>query len=620
MNLLAKEIWGIMSYQKNKPSCRLSPFMAFLLCTTAALPAFVADPARAQSAAASASSEDVTINSVKLLDLMVKRKLISRADADALIHEASEQRTPQRATAAAPAAAAPATAAATAAPPNDGAVHVTYVPDIVKDQIRDEVKQQVMAQAKTEGWAAPNEVPSWVQRIHLYGDIRARYEGDMFPTGNDNTGGLPNFNAINTGSPFDASQGNQNFYPTLNVDQNRNRYRLRARLGAGADLGEGFSAGIRVASGENDSPVSENQSLGAANGAQGGDFAKYSIWLDRSFIRYDLWHEQGKALNLTVGRMDNPFFATNLIWADDLGFDGLAVSGKYAVRDDVTPFFTIGAFPVFNTDFNFASNQPAKFKSEDKWLYAIQAGSEWKINQDYAAKMGVAYYLYRNIEGKLSTPCTVDSASDTCSTDDSRPSFAQNGNTYTPLRNIIADAANNNGATSQFQYYGLATPFHELALTGHFDVNHFDPTHIWLDGEFVKNLAFDKSTINQKAVNNRGACLVVAADLTCSVPGPFEGGSIGWFVNASVGSPVLAQRWDWNVSLGYKHVESDAVVDGFTDSDFGLGGTNLKGFIVGGNLALSHNVWTRLRWLSADNIAGSPYKTDIVQLDLNTKF
>ena len=66
--------------------------------------------------------------------------------------------------------------------------------------------------------------------------------------------------------------------------------------------------------------------------------------------------------------------------------------------------------------------------------------------------------------------------------------------------------------------------------------------------------------------------------------------------------------------------ESDAIVDGFTDSDFGGGGTNLQGYTIGGQLALSPHVWLTLRWLSANAIAGPTYKNDIIQFDLNAKF
>ncbi|GGF47763.1 hypothetical protein GCM10011611_62710 [Aliidongia dinghuensis] len=594
--------------------------MALLLCTTAVMPlAFAANPAAAQTAPAGSD-----LANAKLLDLLVKRKILSRAEANELLKEASggAQATPaKRAAPTAPAAVAAAGAATgavagnavTTTPPADGAVHVTYVPEIVKKQLRDEIKQEVMAQAKDEHWAAPGTFPDWVSRLHVYGDMRARYEGDFFPSGNDNTGGHPNFNAINTGSPYDTSRANQNFPPQLNVDQERNRFRIRARLGVDADLGDGFSAGIRLASGENDSPVSENQTLGNAGGGQGGDFAKYAVWLDRAFITYAPWQDEQQALSVTVGRFDNPFFATNLLWADDLSFDGAAVSGKYEVVDGVTPFFTVGAFPVFNTDFNFATNQPAKTPSRDKWLYAAQAGADWKIDHDSKVKLGAAYYDFQNLEGRTSSPCIVNSSADSCDTDDTRPSFAQNGNTYFPLRNIVATSNNNFGTTNQLQYFGLATPFRDVAVTGRYDFSHFDPIHLWFDAEFVKNLAFNRADIASKAINNR-------AGTTDGSLGAFEGGDSGYYINLSAGAPTMAQRWDWNVNVGYKYLESDAVPDAFTDSDFGLGGTNLKGYIVGGNLALSKNVWTRLRWLSADNISGSPFKTDVVQLDLNARF
>ena len=61
-------------------------------------------------------------------------------------------------------------------------------------------------------------------------------------------------------------------------------------------------------------------------------------------------------------------------------------------------------------------------------------------------------------------------------------------------------------------------------------------------------------------------------------------------------------------------------MDAFVDSDFGLGGTNLKGYFIGGNVGVADNVWATLRYMSANNIAGAPYAVDIVQLDLNAKF
>jgi hypothetical protein len=172
-------------------------------------------------------------------------------------------------------------------------------------------------------------------------------------------------------------------------------------------------------------------------------------------------------------------------------------------------------------------------------------------------------------------------------------------------------------ATSpDYQYYGLATPFREAAATAQLDFSHFDPFHVALIGEFVDNTAFDRSAIlsNGPAVapgpqnNNNGTS--------------YAGGNLGYNVRLTMGAPALEKLWDWNVNLTYRYVESDATVDGFTDADFGgpLAGTNLKGYILGANLALASRVWTTLRWMSADSIAGPAYKNDLIQFDLNAKF
>jgi hypothetical protein len=495
--------------------------------------------------------------------------------------------------------------------PND-TVRVTYIPEVVKKQMRDEIEQEVLAQAREENWAAPRTFPDWVSRIRLFGDIRVRYEGLYYPSGNDNTGAFPNFNAINTGPPFDVS-GNV-FSPQLNVDKTRNRVRLRARAGLEADLGDGFTIGIRGATGENDSPVTENQTLGVANGGQGGNFSRYSLWLDRAFLRYEFCGRPDEDLAITVGRFDNPFFGTTMIWADDLGFDGFVLQGRYQILKGVTPFITLGLFPVFNTDLNFATNNPSKFSSEDKWLYAGQIGTNWRINRDFSMKVALAVYDFDNIEGHLSTPFVPLTSSDAGNTDDSRPAFAQKGNTYMALRRILATAQNNFGTIDQFQYFGLATAFRELAFTGELDFNHFEPFRAALVGEYVTNLAFHGSSINAVAVNNRGTTS------SSGTQGSFAGGNTAWIIGLKVGSPTLEKRWDWNLFMNYRYVESDAVVDGFNDSDFGGGGTNLKGYVVGGSLALSPNVWLTLRWLSANAVAGPPFKNDILQFDINGRF
>jgi len=548
-------------------------------------------------------SQNVTIN---LINRLVERGVLTKQDATELIQMAEEDAAAARAQAGA------AQTAPAPPPPSEDSVRVTYVPEVVKREMREEIKQDVLAQAREVNWVAPRTFTDWASHIKLFGDERNRYEGDFFPAGNDNTGAFPNFNAINTGPPFDV-RGTL-FSPQINVDQDRERFRLRLRFGVAVELGENFTAGMRIATGENNSPVSTNQSLGLANQGQGGNFSRYAIWLDRGFLRYELGAQPSKDFSIALGRFDNPFFCSDIVWDDDIGFDGLVIQGKYEVVNGVTPFAVAGAFPVFNTDFNFASNRPDKFTSYDKYLYGGQVGTDWRISHEWSVKFAAAYYFFQNIEGRLSVPFTPLTAQDAGNTDDSRPAFAQKGNTYFPIRNIVPDVTNNFGTTNQFQYFGLATPFRDLALTGRVDFGHFDPVHLFVSGEFVKNLAFNRNNIESKAINNRGP------DRSPGVPGPFVGGDTGWIVNLKVGKPALEKRWDWNAAIGYRYVETDAVVDGFTDSDFGLGGTNLKGYTIGGSMALASHVWLSLRWLSADSIAGPTFKNDIVQFDVNAQF
>ena len=569
-------------------------------------------------AGASSPSFNVTINLIKR---MVQKGLLTKEDATDLLKQAEADsaiarvQLQQDAVAAAQIVVQQAISAGAMSDPvpmPDDAVRVTYIPENVKKQIRDEIKSDVMAEAKTKNWVAPNAVPGWVTRFRVGGDIRIRYEGNYFPTGNDNTGAFPNFNAINTGSPFDVS--GTVFSPQLNVDQGRQRFRLRARIGAEIEMGEGFTAGLRIATGENNSPVTTNQSLGAANQGQGGNFSKYAIWLDRAFLKYEVGGLPTRNLALSAGRFDNPFFSTDIIYDEDLGFDGGALVGKYEVAKGVTPFLAGGAFPIFNTDFHFSSNQPAKFKSSDKWLYGVQSGLDLKLRKDLSIKIAGAYYYFDGVEGKLSTPYTPLNSSDAGNTDNRRPSFAQKGNTYMPLRNIVPNASNNFGTTNQFQYFGLASKFRPIALTGKVDYTGFEPVTVSLSGEYVKNLGFDRGAINRIAVNNRGS------SSTAGSLGKFAGGDTAWILGLKVGSAALQKRGDWQLGFNYRHVESDAVIDGFNDSDFGNGGTNQEGYSLFGTVALSSRFAIGIKWLSADEIAGPPLKSDVLQVDLSGKF
>lgn len=619
--------------RKTDTARRVLPLAVSMCALTLAMPAVAQDSeGRASSKRPQVSrAKPVAPNSTtSLVNLLIKQGVITEEQGTALIKQAEDEAYVQReaakgASARAEEAAKTATAAAAAASP-PGTKHVTYVPEIVKRQLRDEIKREVMAKAHSENWASPGKYPEWAQRIRFHGDMRARYEGQFFPTGNDPR--LVNFNSINTGNPYDLSDAtNPYFAPTLNTSQDRDRARLRLRLGADIDIADSVLAGFRFATGDSNSPVSLNQTMGAS----GGNFSKYSLWLDRAYMRY----QPSSDFSFSVGRFDNPFWSpTDLVWHRDLGFDGFVAQLKHEVAPGVTPFIVAGAFPTFNSDLNVGYNidqnlnengLPGKFPSNDKWMYGVQAGVGVKFDPQSSFRLGVAYYDFTNTQGRGSTPCYVFGTADVCDTDQTRPSFAQKGNTYRTLRNILPDPSLANPALQPaYQYFGLASQFRPVVVSGQVDLGDFHPVHVVIDGEYVNNTAFDRNAIVALSTDNRFAAGTIANNTAptsvANATGPFEGGNQGWMTRLTVGHKQVRTLWDWNVHVGYKYLESDAMIDAFVDSDFGLGGTNLKGYFIGGNLGLADNVWATLRYMSANNIAGGPYSVDVVQFDLNAKF
>src|SRR3981081_83933 len=371
-----------------------TPAVSQTAMESAATPAKKSDARRPAVSSAKPTSPNTTVN---LVNLLVKQGVLKEEQAQALIKQAEDEAYVSRQAAkdatikADEAAKAETAASAEESPP--GTRHVTYVPEIVKRQLREEIKQEVMAKAQKENWASPGAYPEWAQRIRFYGDLRARDQGTFLPTGHDQADAW-NFNAINTGVPYDVAS--TYYWPTYNATQNRNQFRFRARLGVEADLYNGFTAGLRIATGENNSPVSTNQTFGGS----GGNFSKYSLWLDRGYLKYQ---NPSDDLAFTVGRFDNPFWSpTDLVWYRELGFDGFAVQAKHEVFERFTPFAVAGASPIYNPDFNIGRNlasPPAKFASHDKWLFGGQAGFAARFAPESGFRLAVAQYQSSHLQG-----------------------------------------------------------------------------------------------------------------------------------------------------------------------------------------------------------------------------
>ncbi|SNY42698.1 Putative porin [Pseudomonas sp. LAMO17WK12:I6] len=544
-----------------------------------------------QAAAAPAPSENATINLIRLL---VEQGILKQDKADALIAQAQNE-----AAQAKQAAASTAVAAGPVAAPGD--VRVQYVPAAVRDQIRDQVKAEVMATAKQENWAAPNTFPDWASRISFDGDIRLRDESRYYSGSNSNE--IVDFAKLNNNGPYDVNPNSStSLPPLLNTREDRtNQFRIRARLGMKAVISPEWTAGIRIGTGSDNNPVSTTQNLG-------GGFAKKDIWLDQGYLNWKPTDE----LTLTGGRFANPFMSTDMLYSNDLNFDGVAAIFDHKLNRDWGVFGTVGAFPVDYTNDTTTSNGFDKEESDNKWLYGAQLGAKWAINSNNRLKGALAYYRFDDIQGQRSSPCEPWAGAPGCDTDGSRAAFMQKGNSVFLLRDITPNPANPT-TTPQPQFVGLASEFNLLDLNLVWDADLPEDFKLRSQGNYIHNLGYDEGDMRKRSegqiVNNLNS------------NGEIESGANAWMVQFTLGNALdLKKQGDWNMFAGYKYIQPDALPDGFNDSSFHLGGTNAKGYFLGGNYGLAKNVYATGRWLSTEAVYGAPFDIDVLQLEINTRF
>ncbi|BBP59228.1 putative porin [Pseudomonas sp. St316] len=539
--------------------------------------------------AAAAPSENATINLIRLL---VQQGVLKQDQADGLIAQAEREAVQARQ-------AATAVAATPAGAPGD--VRVQYVPNIVREQIRDQVKAEVMATAKQENWAQPNTFPDWVSRISFDGDIRLRDESRYYSGTNSNE--IVDFARLNDKGPYDVNpNSSSSLPPLLNTREDReNLFRLRARLGMKAVIAPQWTAGIRIGTGSDNNPVSTTQTLG-------GGFGKKDIWLDQGYLTW----KPSDELTLTGGRFANPFFSTDLLYSGDLNFDGVAANFNHKLNQDWGVFGTVGAFPVEYTNDTSTSNGSDKEESDNKWLYGAQLGANWAINDSNRIKGAMAYYRFDDIEGQRSSPCQPWAGDPGCDSDGSRVAFMQKGNTVFLLRDIAPNPLNPS-TTPQPQYVGLASQFNLLDLNLAWDTDLPQDLKLRSQAHYVHNLGYDEGEMRKRSAGQFANNL--------NGDGEVESGANAWMLQFTLGNSLeLKREGDWNLFAGYKYIQPDALPDGFNDSSFHLGGTNAKGYFLGGNYGLASNVFATGRWLSSEAVYGAPYDIDVLQLEINTRF
>lgn len=555
---------------------------------------------------------------LNLIDLLVQQGILDKKKAEEMIKQAEQKaaieakeqarKEQEAASHAAKAAPVPAPVAAPPAGPAKagadgiapGTVRVTYVPDFVKDEIRNEVRKElkaevvkeVKAEAKQEKWGIPAALPDWVSRIKPYGDIRLRFE-DIFYGSTNVPNSYYNWPLINKNGGITNTPN-----PYLNTTTDRDRFRLRFRVGFDAQITEALKAGMRVTTSNDFSPISINQTMGQYG-------MGYQVQLDRAFLQYDYLDGKGHDwLTAWGGRMPNPFFSTDALFDPDLNFEGFATTFRVPLGDDFDP--ELKAYNMVNTSgrqqINWGYTKPnqayltagffplqeIQLSSHDKYLWAVQGGMDWLFAGHNRIKAGVAYYHYNNTQARRDPLGSTEY-------DWTAPQFFTQGNSVARISNDLDPA-------TEPRLVGLASQFQIFDTTLVYDYTGFAPNHIMLIGSYEHNFGFNQ----QQILNSLGENISPETN--------------AFTVRFEVGHPNIARFGDWNVWLAYKYLDRDSVMDAFTDSNFHTSGTNSKGWVLSGNYAIANNAWLNLRWFSTSTISGPTYDINQLLVDINARF
>ncbi|MFJ3482007.1 putative porin [Pseudomonas sp. NPDC090202] len=182
-----------------------------------------------------------------------------------------------------------------------------------------------------------------------------------------------------------------------NNSQDKNRQRIRVRLGAYTDINPQVSTGIRIATGGDNKANSTNVDLNDY-------FTKKDLWLDQGYIDFHPTAVQN--LHIIGGKMPQPWVSEgDVIWDADINPEGLAATYSLPISKGFELFGSAGTYTLKDN----ISGDGTQFKN-DLRLNAAQLGSRFAITDGMKATLGASVYQYSNsndcIPGSASTATT----------------------------------------------------------------------------------------------------------------------------------------------------------------------------------------------------------------------
>ena len=381
---------------------------------------------------------------------------------------------------------------------------------------------------------AKTGMPDWVTGYKISGDVRGRFE---------------QFAADN--SALD----------------DRTRLRYRVRFGVAVNMLDNVEAGLRLGSGDvkaasgsgnqvaTGNPLSNNSTM-QDNGS------KKMVYIDAAYGKWTPINAAGWQLSTTVGKMDNPFLFTPMVFDPDLTPEGAALQGGYIINDIHSLAFNSGAFVL----------DEIGSSTHDPFLYGGQLVWNAKWNAKWSSSAGIGALAIVSPE-QLTSPTGTGNVP-----------YVNQGNTRLA-----------SGLYAGAPAYNFTPVIADASVT------------YTLDSFPLYNGAFPVK-LGGEAMNNPGA----------------PSNNNGYWVGVTFGKSGTKKTWD--LSYRYEYLEADAWYDQMVDDDNGAyyvnaapygdskagyyGGTNVKGHFVKFTYSLtdslSFSTTCFLNDLINQNLTGKP--------------
>ena len=397
-------------------------------------------------------------------------------------------------------------------------------------QLRKEIEQQKAVTRASEEQvqkAADNadlakaktaKLPDWLNSFTPFGDVRFRAEGFY-------------------NQPHLADQ----------VVTANNRLRIRARVGLRFTYSDELAATVRLASGNINDPISTNQTLT-------GNFTPFSINLDWAYLTFAPGKTFGirpGLLTVNAGKFPNPMFKVGeLVFDDDLspeGFNEIVALLDSPVGDPKS--LSLDQVKLFAEQWTFSQIA----NRQDGFMFGGQVNPSMHVGA-LQLEAGIGQYGWLNA-------------------DQIAQATSKNTTAFTAAGAPVANSNFNSTLVNTNQIVvqhiqpptpvGGKQPAAFSATTGF--LSNFNQTNFTLAATMPDVVQAQPLRFFFDFVHNWGAV------------GANKG--TGFQAGLRVGQTKVLG--DWSAYALYEYLQQDAVISAFTWSDFGLGGTNEKGPVIG---------------------------------------